>query len=125
MRVTSMVTISRGYEWISTKGLLVTIESEVVDAAHLLAQLCIERGDIVIAHEAINAGLLVSPLNEVLIRDRMLVHDRAGNPSGVENTMRDLYEAIDIEGPVSNDDVHPETYALYERLTRRRKTASA
>jgi hypothetical protein len=39
--------------------------------------------------------------------------------------MRDLCEAIDVEGPISNDDVHPETYALYERLTRRRRGATA
>jgi DNA-binding SARP family transcriptional activator len=115
--------VSRGFEWVSTRGLLVSIEAEVVDAAHLLAQLCIARGDLAGAHEAINLGLLVSPLNEVLVRDRMLAFDHAGNPTGVEATMRDLCDAIDVEGPISNDDVHPETYALYERLTRRRRTA--
>jgi len=117
--------VSRGFEWVSTRGLLVSIEAEIVDASHLLAQLCIARGDLAGAHESINLGLLVSPLNEVLVRDRMLAFDHAGNPTGVEATMRDLCEAIDVEGPISNDDVHPETYALYERLTRRRRGATA
>jgi hypothetical protein len=116
---------SRGYEWAITQGVVATIEREVVDAAHFAATLCLQAGDVNGAQEAVHAGLLVSPLNEVLVRDRMLAYDLAGNPQGVEATMRDLVQSIDVEGPISDDDVHPETYALYERLTRRRRTASA
>jgi len=116
---------TRGYEWAITGGLNATIEREVVEASHRLAVICLEAKDVSGTQQAVHAGLLMSPLNEVLMRDRMLAYDLEGNPQGVESTMRDLVQGIDIEGPISDDDVHPETYALYERLTRRRRTATA
>jgi len=54
-------------------------------------------------------GLLASPGNEALFRDRMLAADAAGNPAAVEAIMDEVCDFIDGSNPY--DALHPETLA--------------
>ena len=68
-------------------------------------------------HSATALGLRGAPANEILYRDRMLAHHDMGNISGIDGDIRDLCAALDVEDPC--DELHPETLALFERLTNR------
>lgn len=105
-----------GYEWAFTEGLAARSEAVCADAAHLLAEWSLEQEDTRGAIEAATQGLLASPGDERLFRVRMLAHDLAGNPAGVESVMRELCAVVDALEPY--DSLHPETVALYERLAR-------
>ena len=111
--------VRQGYEWAYAEGLVARIELVVADAAHHLAQLALERRDPEVAHWAAVQGLLASPGDEVLYRDRMLACDLAGNPAGVEAVMDELVAVAEALEPY--DTLHPETIALYERLSHRRR----
>lgn len=106
----------RGYAWANADGRVAYAEAVVTDAAHLLANLCMDTGDHAAALDATAAGLRAAPANEVLYRDRMRAHHQAGNTSGIDADMRDLCAALDIEDPC--DELHPDTVAVYEELTR-------
>jgi DNA-binding SARP family transcriptional activator len=62
--------------------------------------------------------LKVSPYDERLYRVLMSAADAAGNPAGVESTFSELVHLVadEIE---PFDAVHPETLALYRKLSRR------
>ena len=61
-------------------------------------------------------GLLAAPADEVLYRDRMLAYDLAGNPAGITTVMLELEHVVESIEPWDN--IHPETIALYRKLTR-------
>jgi LysM repeat protein len=103
-----------GYSWAHSEGLASRAELIVADAAHLLAELSLDAGDAGGALHAVARGLRAAPTNERLFRDRMLAHDLAGDPAGVNTAMGELLAAIESDDPFA--DVHPETIALYERL---------
>jgi hypothetical protein len=108
-----------GYEWAFAEGLVARMETVVAEAAHHLAQLALEARDPDLAQWAARQGLLASPGDEVLYRDRMLACDLAGNPAGVEAVMDELVAAVEAVEPY--DTLHAETIALYERLGHRRR----
>lgn len=107
-----------GYDWAFVLGHVAIAEAAAADAAHRLAELYLEVGDPHGALRAVQRGLIASPCNEVLYRDRMYAHDRLGNPEGVEAAMRDLARALETDDP--EYDVHPETWRVYESLRRAR-----
>lgn len=109
----------RGYEWAHSEGLIAHAEALVADAAHRLAELCVDRHDPAGAQWAAARGLRAAPGYEVLYRDRMLAFDLAGDPGGVETVMDELCAVVEALEPY--DDLHPETVALYERLSHRRR----
>jgi hypothetical protein len=108
-----------GYEWAHTEGLLARIEAVTADAALLLAEWNLDRRDSAKAMWAAGQGLLASPGDERLFRIRMRAHDQAGNPAGVESVMAELCRVVEALEPL--DDLHPETVALYEEVSRRRR----
>lgn len=108
-----------GYEWAHADGYLARIEAIVADAALLLSEWCYDRRDAARALWAAGQGLLASPGDERLFRMRMRAHDLAGNPAGVESVMEELCRVVESLEP--HDDLHPETVALYEELSRRRR----
>ena len=110
----------RGYDWANANGMVAHAEAVVSDAAHALATLQLELGDVNGALDATASGLLAAPANEILYRDRMLAHHMAGNTAGIEAALRDLCVALEVEDPC--DELHPDTLALYEELTRRQPT---
>jgi len=111
--------VRQGYEWAYAEGLVARIETVVAEAAHQLAQLALDARDADGALWAACQGLLASPGDEVLFRDRMLAYDLAGNPAGVEAVMDELVAVAEALEPY--DTLHPETIALYNRLSHRRR----
>ena len=111
----------RGYDWANANGMVAHAEAVVSDAAHALATLQLELGDVNGALDATASGLLAAPANEILYRDRMLAHDMAGNTAGIDSALRDLCVALEVEDPC--DELHPDTLALYEELTHRQPAA--
>lgn len=65
------------YAWARQLGIRMC--EEIGDAAHSLAQLCIEAGHYEDAVWAAEQGLDADPLAEVLIRDLMVAADATGN----------------------------------------------
>jgi DNA-binding SARP family transcriptional activator/LysM repeat protein len=112
--------VKRGYAWIHANGLASYAEAVVTDAVHALAALCIERGDVDEALRVTTIGLRASPGNEILYRDLIIAHDKAGDTRAIENTMRDLLESLEATDPLS--DLQPETLALYERVSGRARS---
>ena len=111
----------RGYDWANANGMVAHAEAVVSDAAHALATLQLELGDVNGALDATASGLLAAPADEILYRDRMLAHDMAGNTAGIDSALRDLCVALEVEDPC--DELHPDTLALYEELTHRQPAA--
>ena len=108
----------RSYPWAFSEGWVTAIEATVAEAAHQLATLCLDAHDPAGATWAARQGLKACPGDEQLYRDRMLAADQTGNPAVVEAIMRELCEFAEVLEPYA--DVHPETFALYQRLVPRR-----
>jgi hypothetical protein len=51
----------------------------------------------------------------------MLAADAAGNPAGVEAVLDELCQVVEALEPY--DALHPETLAVYERVSRRHQAA--
>jgi DNA-binding SARP family transcriptional activator/LysM repeat protein len=114
--------VKRGYAWIHANGLASYAEAIVTDAVHTLAAACIEHGDVAEALRVIAIGLRASPSNEILYRDLLIAHAKAGDTRAVENTMRDLLETLEATDPLS--DLQPETLELYTRVSGRSPTTA-
>lgn len=110
--------VKAGYEWAHSEGFATRLEILAADAAHHLAAWYLEQGEPTPALWAAEQGLLASPLDEALFRDRMRAYAAAGNHAAVEAVMRELCRAVDALEPY--DSLHPETVELYNQLTRRR-----
>lgn len=108
----------RAGDWAVLEGITAAIEAEVVDLASRYAQWCLDAGEPGRAEWAARRGLRVSPYDERLYRVLLRAADAAGNPAGVESTMRELVQLVADEVE-PYDAVHPETWDLYRSLTRR------
>jgi hypothetical protein len=108
----------RSPDWVVLEGILATVEAGVVDLATRYAEHCLENIDPPGADWAARQGLRVSPYDERLYRVLMRASDVAGNPAGIESVMAELVRLVadDVE---PFDAVHPETLALYRKLSRR------
>jgi DNA-binding SARP family transcriptional activator len=111
---------ARGFEWAFSEALIANVEATIADAAHQLATLYLDAGDPQEATRAALRGLVAAPGDEILYRDRMLACDLAGNPAGVETVMDELCEVVEALEPY--DELHPETLALYERISHRKRS---
>ncbi|MGH9268917.1 MAG: bacterial transcriptional activator domain-containing protein, partial [Acidimicrobiales bacterium] len=100
------------------EGHIPEMEAEIVDAAHEMAGRALDAGDPSAAVWAARQGLRVSPYDERLYRDLMRAADAMGNPQGVEAALDELVRALEIDVE-PYDSLHPETIALYRRLSRR------
>jgi hypothetical protein len=106
-----------GWTWTDLENWSSRLSALASDAAHIVAQWSLERGDMQRALWATAQGLRAAPGDEVLYRDRMQAHDRAGNLAGVEAVMQELRRTVEEGEPY--DSIHPDTLAYYEQLTRR------
>ena len=108
----------RSPDWVVLEGILATVEAGIVDLACRYAYHCLDSLDPGSAEWAARQGLRVSPYDERLYRVLLSASDVAGNPAGVESTMAELVHLVadDVE---PFDAVHPETLALYRKLSRR------
>jgi hypothetical protein len=108
----------RSPDWVVLEGILATVEAGIVDLACRYAQHSLDVADPPRAEWAARQGLRVSPYDERLYRVLLSASDAAGNPAGVESVMAELVHLVadDVE---PFDAVHPETLALYRKLSRR------
>ena len=109
--------LERG-EWAQLEGFSAAIEASIVDVACRLGDHALGRGEAGLTHWAALQGLLASPWDERLYRLLMRAADGLGNRGGVDAALRSLALALELEGdPLLG--IHPETSALYRRLTSR------
>jgi DNA-binding SARP family transcriptional activator len=109
--------LERG-EWAQLEGFTAAMEAAIVEVACRLGEHSIDHGRAGIAHWAALQGLLASPWDERLYRLLMRAADGLGNRGGVDAALRSLALALELEGdPLLG--IHPETSALYRRLTSR------
>jgi len=111
-------------DWAVFEGFVAVIEAAIVDVAARLGEHLLEADDPLGAESALRRGLLVAPWDEGLYRLLMVVADARGNRGGVESVLRSLGQVLDCSGDPL-DAVHPETAALYRRLTGTRRRAGS
>ena len=103
-------------EWVHLEGFAIAIEAAVVGVACRLGEYSLGRQRPDVAEWCAHQGLLVSPWDERLYRLWMRAADGVGNRGGVDSALRALATALELDGdPLES--VHPETVALYRRLT--------
>ena len=106
--------VGRGYEWSFAEGFVTRAALAIAEAAHRLAQLALDAGDHAQAEWAATQGLLASPGDESLYRDRMLAAHHAGNTAAIKQIMSELCEVVEANEPY--DQLHPETVTLFRSL---------
>lgn len=97
------------------------IETTLTDAAHRRAELALEAGDIERAEWAARKGLEVVEGQEALYRIRMQAAAEAGDTDGINAAYRQAQRAAESYG--CDEEVQPETQALYDSLTERKTTS--
>jgi hypothetical protein len=123
----------RGADWTVLEGLAAEIGSEAVAVAGRTARWALDRGDGALATWAARRGLRASPYDERLYRLLLMAADAEGNPAGVEGVMGELIRLL-AGGEVPRHQgfgtemvediehfVHPDTAAVYRRLSRLRQ----
>jgi hypothetical protein len=91
------------------------MEIAIGDAAHRLCELALSQGDDETAMWATRQGLLASPGQEALVRDRMTAAAAAGDAARLRAVLHDAQQAVRSIDPL--DDLCDETMAHYEELT--------
>ncbi|MHB8437993.1 MAG: LysM peptidoglycan-binding domain-containing protein [Acidimicrobiales bacterium] len=109
----------RSADWTMLEGIASHIERVVVDVACRYAEHKIVERDSSAVERAARQALLVSPYDERLYRLLLSAADIAGNPAGVEATMRELVALVGDGTSDPLDAVHPETWELYRSLSRK------
>jgi DNA-binding SARP family transcriptional activator len=104
----------RGYEW--TVVHRTEMETVIAEVAERLALRYLELGTHRQANWAARRGLLASPYDERLYRVLMRSADAAGNPAGVDAVWQELLSVLDADLELVDDELHPETIALYAEL---------
>jgi DNA-binding SARP family transcriptional activator len=113
----------RGYEW----AVVHRTEMETVSAetAERIALCYLDRGDHRQASWAARRGLLASPYDERLYRVLMRAAHAAGNPAGVDAVWNELLSVLDADLDLVDDELHPDTVALYAELRPRARPRSS
>jgi DNA-binding SARP family transcriptional activator/nucleoid-associated protein YgaU len=113
------VVSGRTYSWIHTEGHGRHIEAEVADAADLAAYLYLEAGDARSARWAARQGLMAEPYTERLWVRLMEAADAIGESQEIERIMDEMDVVLELEGDFTG--LHPNTLAVYDRLSRRHR----
>jgi DNA-binding SARP family transcriptional activator len=106
---------SGGYFWWIDIPLIESVRAEVVDTAEQLAEIELEVGSPRAAGRAARSGLLAESSAEQLWRAVMRAEHATGNLAGVTEAWRLCLDAI--EDVALGGEPHPDTTALYRRLT--------
>jgi DNA-binding SARP family transcriptional activator len=116
------VIAARTYGWVHTEGHARHIEAEVADAADLAASLLLGAGRALDARWAARRGLLADPYIERLWVRLMEAADLLGESQEIERIMDEMDVVLELDGDFSG--LHPNTLAVYERLSRRHRLAT-
>ena len=106
---------SGSYFWWIDIPLLETVRAELIDAAETLAESELANGYARAAARAARTGLLADSSAEQLWRIVLRAEHAAGNQAGVAEAWRRCLDAIEDIAP--GGEPHPDTDALYRRLT--------
>ena len=105
------------YGWLLNDPTTYTlIETTLVDAAHRRGQIALAMGDIERATWAAQKGLEIVEGQEAMYRMKMEAASEAGDIDGVNSAYRQARRAAESYG--YDEEVQPETQALFEKLTR-------
>ena len=105
---------AHGYEWAFADMHVTHAECVVADVAHRLVELALASDDAPLALWATDRALRCCPGSEPLALDRMRAFHAAGDPAGIETTMRDLLASLDADDP--HGVLHDDTIAAYHAL---------
>jgi DNA-binding SARP family transcriptional activator len=105
---------SRSYEWAVVHR--TEMETVIAETAERLGMLHLDAGDPEQANWAARRGLAASPYDERLYRVLMRAAHAAGNPAGVEALWQELLAVLDTDLDLVDEDLHPDTVALYTSL---------
>jgi hypothetical protein len=108
------------YGWLAETFLEQEIPSAVIDVAHGLAGILLERGDAQRTLEIARLALEVDRYDERPWRDLLEAHHLRGEHRQVVVLADQLRELLDVE---LDDELQPETAELLERLLPRRRHA--
>jgi DNA-binding SARP family transcriptional activator len=103
-------------QWAIFEGLVADIEQCITATALRLGDAALEQGDADLASWAAQQALRAAPYDERLHRLLMHAADRAGNRAALESVLSHLALVLEIDGDPLRG-VHPETAALYQRLS--------
>jgi nucleoid-associated protein YgaU len=105
------------YGWLLREPTIYTlIETTLVDAAHRRGELALAAGDSERTDWAARKGLAIVEGQEAMYRMRMEAASEAGDLDGVNSAYREARRAAESYG--YDEEVQPETQALFEKLTR-------
>jgi DNA-binding SARP family transcriptional activator len=114
---------SRSYEWAVVHR--TEMETVIAETAERLGMLHLDAGDPEQANWAARRGLAASPYDERLYRVLMRAAHAAGNPAGVEALWQELLAVLDTDLDLVDEDLHPDTIALYTSLRGSRRPRPA
>lgn len=104
------------YRWVEINNFLYNIEAVITDAAHRLAVLAIDAGDIELATWATDQGHLVTPGQLSLFEDRITALGLAGDADAVRRTFDQACRAVEDVDPL--DTIPESTARAYENALR-------
>jgi DNA-binding SARP family transcriptional activator len=105
---------SRSYEWAVVHR--TEMETVIAETAERLGLLYLDADDPEQANWAARRGLAASPYDERLYRVLMRAAHAAGNPAGVEAAWQELLSVLGADLELIDEDLHPDTVALYTAL---------
>ncbi len=114
---------ARSYEWAVVHR--TEMETVIAEVAERLALHYLDAEDPEQANWAARRGLAASPYDERLYRVLMRAAHAAGNPAGVETVWQELLTVLGADPDLIDEDIHPETVALYTALRRPSRTSLA
>jgi DNA-binding SARP family transcriptional activator len=114
---------ARSYEWAVVHR--TEMETVIAEVAERLALRYLDADDPEQANWAARRGLAASPYDERLYRVLMRAAHAAANPAGVEAVWQELVTVLGTDPDLIDEDVHPETIALYTALRRPSRTRPA
>jgi DNA-binding SARP family transcriptional activator/LysM repeat protein len=114
---------SRSYEWAVVHR--TEMETVIAETAERLGMLHLDAGDPEQANWAARRGLAASPYDERLYRLLMRAAHAAGNPAGVETLWQELLAVLGTDLDLVDEDLHPDTVALYTSLRGSRRLRPA
>ncbi|WP_396230852.1 bacterial transcriptional activator domain-containing protein [Frankia sp. EI5c] len=104
------------YQWVGTTPVESTMRDAVIDAAHRLASLSLERGDTITAMAACRTGLRAVPAAETLWRDLLRTVAARGDRRTLEAVAAEFYRAVAARPGRGGTVTEPETDALIQEL---------
>jgi hypothetical protein len=103
-------------QWTVMEGFVTEIEQSVVECGLALGRALLRTGEPDGAQWAAQMALRCAPWDERLHRILMRAADACGNRQGIESALQHLALVLEIDGDPLHG-VHPQTAALYARLT--------